>query len=155
MLQLAKSTKFYFNSEVDVLVRERHNSLSRDETTDKKQTMSSAMYRDPIATICICETCPVSFRNRTGSTSRDDCWMEYAATGRFGVWAAVRGGSPRAERARGSRNRLSSYDFSNCSDYREHLGKTGDLESFKAEQRPKACSDSYLECSFEERNPCE
>jgi glycosyltransferase involved in cell wall biosynthesis len=48
MLQLAKSTKFYFNSEVDVLVRERHNSLSREGKADRKPTMSSAMYRDQL-----------------------------------------------------------------------------------------------------------
>ena len=48
MLQLAKSTKFYFNSEVDIMVRERHDSLSREGKADRKPTMSSAMYRDQL-----------------------------------------------------------------------------------------------------------
>ena len=47
MLQLAKGAKFYFNPEVDVLIRERQGSLTSETRSDgTRLTMSSALYRD-------------------------------------------------------------------------------------------------------------
>jgi glycosyltransferase involved in cell wall biosynthesis len=67
MLQLAKTAKFYFNPEVDVFIRERQDSLSRQTRSDGKSlAMSSAMYRDQLRLYSIAEGASLFSRSELG-----------------------------------------------------------------------------------------